>query len=282
MRRKLLYDYAAILLGAVLTALGLDLFLVPNRIAAGGVSGLATVIHYWTGAGVGFIMLLINLPLLWASLRMLGHEFVVRTLFGTVALSIATDLLAFLPPLTLDPLLASFYGGILSGVGIGITLKWRGSTGGTDLAAALVHRSLKTSVGQALLCIDFGIILLAGIAFRSAELALYALITLFLTSRTIDVVQEGMIYAKAAYIISDRTEEIARRVLHELGRGATILQGWGAYTGQERRVLLVIVARSEIAQLKEIVLTQDPRAFVVISEAHEVLGEGFKLEATGG
>lgn len=282
MRRKLFYDYAAILLGAVLTALGLDLFLVPNRIAAGGVSGLATVIHYWTGAGVGFIMLLINLPLLWASLRMLGHEFVVRTLFGTIALSVATDVLAFLPPLTLDPLLASFYGGILSGVGIGITLKWRGSTGGTDLAATLVHRYIKTSVGQALILIDFGIILLAGIAFRSAELALYALITLFLTSRTIDVVQEGMIYAKAAYIISDRTEEIARRVLDELGRGATILQGWGAYTGRERRVLLVIVARSEIAQLKEIALSQDPRAFVVISEAHEVLGEGFKLEATSG
>lgn len=275
-RRFWLYDYLAILCGAVLTALALDLFLVPNRIAAGGVSGLATVVHYLFKFKVGLTMLVINVPLFLLSLKVVGARFLARTLFGMVALSFATDLLSFVQPLTHDPLLASLYGGALSGLGIGITLKWGGSTGGTDLAAMIVHRWLKTSVGQALLFIDFGIIVLAGVVFRSSELAMYAIAALFITSYGIDLVQEGISYAKTAYIISEREEEIAHAVLHQMGRGVTAVHGRGVYTGQERDVLLVIVARGEIAQLKELVREIDPRAFVVISDAHEVLGEGFK------
>lgn len=275
-KRHWLYDYLAILVGAVLTALALDLFLVPNRIAAGGVSGLATVIFYLFRFKVGLVMLVINVPLFLLSLKMMGARFLARTLFGLVALSFATDLLSFMRPLTHDALLAALYGGVLSGLGIGITLKWGGSTGGTDLAAASLHRWLKTSVGQALLVIDFLIIVFAGIVFRSSELALYALVALFVTSYGIDVVQEGLSYAKAAYIISEREEEIARAVLHQMGRGVTSLRGRGVYTGTDRDVLFVIVARGEIAQLKELVRELDPRAFVVISDAHEVLGEGFK------
>lgn len=275
-KRWWLYDYLAILVGAVLTALALDLFLVPNRIAAGGVSGLATVSFYLFKFRVGLTMLVINVPLFLLSLRMLGGRFLARTLFGLVALSLATDLLTFLRPLTHDPLLAALYGGVLSGLGVGITLKWGGSTGGTDLAAMLLHRWLKTSVGQALLCIDIIIIIIAGVVFKSAELALYAVVALFITSYGIDLVQEGMPYGKAAYIISGKEEEIAYAVLHQMGRGVTELHGRGVYTGTDRNVLFVIVARSEIAQLKELVRETDPRAFLVISDAHEVLGEGFK------
>lgn len=275
-KRFWLYDYLAVLVGAVLTALALDLFLVPNRIAAGGVSGIATVVYHLFKFGVGATMLVINVPLFLLSLKMLGTQFLARTLFGLVALSFATDLLTFLPPLTRDPLLASLYGGALSGLGIGITLKWGGSTGGTDLAAMLLHRALKTSVGQALLFIDFLIIVVAGVVFHSAELALYATIALFVTSYGIDLVQEGMSYAKTAYIISERVEEIAQAVMSQMGRGATALRGRGAYTGAERSVLFVIVARGELAQLKELVRNIDSSAFVVISDAHEVLGEGFK------
>ncbi|MDI6869898.1 MAG: YitT family protein [Bacillota bacterium] len=275
-KRFWLYDYLAILIGAVLTALALDLFLVPNKIAAGGVSGLATVVFHLFRFKVGLVMLVINIPLFLLSLKMLGPTFLARTLFGLVALSFATDLLSFLRPLTQDALLAALYGGVLSGLGIGITLKWGGSTGGTDLAAMILHRWLKTSVGQALLFIDFVIIVLAGVVFQSAELAMYAMIALFITSYGIDLVQEGMPYAKTAYIISDRAEEIAHAVLHQMGRGVTALRGRGVYTGTDRNVLFIIVARGEIAQLKELVRGIDPRAFVVISEAHEVLGEGFK------
>lgn len=276
LKRPEIYDYIAITVGSLLTALALDWFLVPNKIAAGGISGLATVIFYLTGIGVGVVIFVLNIPLLWASYRVLGRKFVIRTLYGTFTLSLFTDLLSWLAPLTRDALLASLYGGILSGIGIGITLKWGGSTGGTDLAAMLFHRFLKTSVGQALLLIDFTIIVAAGIVFHSAELALYALITLFVTSRVIDIVQEGMVYAKAAYIISDAADAIADRIMLELGRGVTTFYGRGEYTNRERLILLVIVDRSEITQLKNIVLESDPRAFVVISDAHEVLGEGFK------
>ncbi|MBO8127074.1 MAG: YitT family protein [Firmicutes bacterium] len=264
-----------ITIGALLTALALDWFLVPGKIAAGGVSGLATVIYHLTGISVGLTMLVINIPLLIASWRMIGRTFVVRTLYGAIILSVFTDALAFLPALTKDPLLASFYGGVLSGVGIGMTLKWGGSTGGTDLAALLLQKFFRTSVGQSLLIIDFAIITFAGVVF-GAELALYALITLFITSKAIDLVQEGMVYAKAAYVISQKSEEIARAVLDKMGRGVTALNGKGMWTRTDRDVLFIIVARSEIATLKRIVSQIDSDAFMVIHDAHEVLGEGFK------
>lgn len=274
-QKTTLFSYLMITIGALLTALALDWFLVPGKIAAGGVSGLATVIYHLTGISVGLTMLVINIPLLIASWRMIGRTFVVRTLYGAIILSVFTDALAFLPALTKDPLLASFYGGVLSGVGIGMTLKWGGSTGGTDLAALLLQKFFRTSVGQSLLIIDFAIITFAGVVF-GAELALYALITLFITSKAIDLVQEGMVYAKAAYVISQKSEEIARAVLDKMGRGVTALNGKGMWTRTDRDVLFIIVARSEIATLKRIVSQIDSDAFMVIHDAHEVLGEGFK------
>ncbi len=274
--RFVLSEYLMVFVGAAITAVALDWLLVPNRIAAGGVSGLATVIYYLFKVRVGVTMLIINVPLFLASVRILGGEFGAKTFFAAVSLSLLVDFLQqFLRPLTTDPLLAALYGGILSGVGMGITFKFGGSTAGTDLAALLLQRWLGTSVGQTLLFIDFGVITLAGIVFN-AELALYALIALFVTSKVIDVVQEGVNYAKAAFIISGASEEIAGRVLTELGRGATLLHGKGMYTRTDRDMLFVIVSRAEIAQLKELVWEIDPRAFVVIGDAHEVLGEGFK------
>ncbi|NLY56333.1 MAG: YitT family protein [Firmicutes bacterium] len=268
-------DYFLITVGALLTALALDLFLVPGKIAAGGVSGLATVFYHLFGFHVGVTMLVINVPLFIAGWRMIGRTFVVRTFYGAVMLSVLTDALAFLPALTSDSLLAALWGGILSGIGIGMTLKWGGSTGGTDLAALLLQRFFRISVGQTLLVIDFAIITFAGIVF-GAELALYALITLFITTRVIDLVQEGMVYAKAAYIISDHAEEISQAVLDKMARGVTSFKATGMWTKTEREVLFIIVARSEIATLKQIVSRIDPRAFMVIHDAHEVLGEGFK------
>lgn len=270
------YGYLAVVLGALITALSLDWFTVPNRIAAGGVSGLATVLHYLFGLPVGLTMLALNVPLFLAAVRVLGGQFGIKTLVGAVSLSLFVDGLApVLEPLTHDALLATLYGGVLAGIGMGITFKWGGSTGGTDLAALLLSRYTKRGVGQSLMAIDFGIIAFAGAVFN-AELGLYALISLFLTSKAIDVVQEGVAYAKAAYIISDHADEIGRRVLVELARGATSVAGRGLYTNEERQVLFVIVARAELAELKRIVHAVDPNAFVVITEAHEVLGEGFK------
>ncbi len=277
MHWKTLREYLFILIGVLLTALGLDMFLVPNKIAAGGVSGIATIVYYLAHIPVGVTMLAINIPLFLMGIRQLGMGFGIRSLFGTISLSLIIDLIARQVPIpTRDPLLASIYGGIIVGIGIGIVFRNKGTTGGTDLAAAIVNNYMKLSVGVVLFIIDASVIVGAGIVFKSAELALYALLTVFVTARVIDIVQEGFGYAKAALIISRKNDEVAQAILHKLDRGATALCGRGMYTGTERDVILSVVTRSEISTLKELVHTIDPQAFVILADVHEVLGEGFK------
>ncbi len=273
---KAFRNYAGITLGAILTAVALNMFLIPNKVAAGGVSGMATVLHYLVGAPVGVTMLALNIPLFLASVKVLGARFGLRTLFGAVILSAAIDLTApYTPVLTHDLLLSSLYGGVLSGVGMGIVFRFGGTTAGTDLAAAIINKLTRISIGQALLSVDFFVIASAGIAFKSAELSLYALISLWLTSHIIDLVQEGPSTAKAFLIVSDAAEEVARRIMADMDRGVTFLQGRGGYTSQARDVLFCVVSASEVVRLKELVTGIDPTAFVIVADAHEVMGEGF-------
>lgn len=274
---KVVREYIFILVGCLLTAIGLDMFLVPNKIAAGGVSGIATIVHYVAHLPVGIVMLVINVPLFLAGTKKLGMRVGLRSLFGTIALSMFIDLLApVLPVPTTDPLLASIYGGIIVGIGIGIVFRNKGTTGGTDLAAAIINNYMKMSVGVILFVVDASVILAAGVVFKSAELALYALLTVFLTARVIDIVQEGFGYAKAAIIISQKPEEVAQSIMQKMDRGATALHGQGLYTGVERDVILSVVTRAEISNLKELVHTIDPQAFVILTDVHEVMGEGFR------
>ena len=283
MVRRIFLCYAGVLAGVVITAFGVSFFLIPARIAAGGVSGLATVIYHVAGFPAGVTMLLLNIPLFILSWRILGTMFGARTLFGTVTLSIFVDLFnRWAVPITEDLVLAAVYGGIISGIGLGIAFRFGGSTGGTDMAAQLVARFFPTSVGQALLLVDGAVILLAGAVF-GWELAMYALIAVFVSTKTIDFVQEGQSYAKACLIISDHPEAIGEAIMEKLERGVTSLQGKGMYTKQGKEVLLVIVSRLEIASIKRIVAEIDPRAFVIIHDVHEVLGEGFRgLEEAAG
>lgn len=274
--KKTILEYIGVGIGSLITALGLVAFLIPHKIAAGGVSGLATVIHYVFGFPVGLTMLFFNIPLFLIGMKELGITVGVKSLFGTVILSLFIDGLSpFIGVWTTNPLLATLYGGVLSGLGLGIVFRSKGTTGGTDLAAALIHKYLKSSLGMSLLAIDGLVIILAGFAF-SVEAALYALITVFVTGKLIDVVQEGLEYAKAAYIISEKYQDIADIILSELNRGVTSLSGKGIYTGEEKEVLLCVVSRREVSELKELVYKVDPRAFVIVSDVHEVLGEGFK------
>lgn len=271
-----LREYFGVLFGVVITAFGLSWFLIPSRIAAGGVSGLSTVAYHLFNFPVGLTMLALNIPLFIAGIRILGTVYGAKTFVGTVTLSLLVDLFQrWAVPLTSDPLLSAVYGGVITGVGLGITFRFGGSTGGTDMAAQLIARFFPTSVGRALLFVDGFVIALAAFAF-GPELALYALLAVFVTTKAIDVVQEGQSYAKAALIITDHTEEVGQMILTKLERGATALFGKGMYTGAEREVLYVIVSRSEIQGLRELVKEIDPNAFVVISDVHEVLGEGFK------
>lgn len=275
MRREKLWSFVELTVGSLVAGIGLALFLIPNRIAAGGISGLATVLHYMLGFPVGLTMLALNVPLFVAGWKRLGIEFATKTAYGTAALSVFVDLLSVVPGPTHDPLLASIYGGMLIGAGLGVVFRAGGTTGGTDLAAQLARSLVRVSSGWALLFIDGAVIGMAALVF-GVELALYALLSLFISSRVIDVVQEGVGYAKLAIIISPHHEAISRAILYELGRGVTGLAGRGLWTSEQREILLCVVNRSEVTRLKYLVAKIDPRAFLIVGNTHEVLGEGFK------
>ncbi|MCL6448704.1 MAG: YitT family protein [Armatimonadetes bacterium] len=272
-----IFEFLGVTTGVFLLALGLDLFLVPNKIAAGGVSGIATILHYLLGLPVGMTMLALNVPLFLLGIYRLGLKFGFRSLYGTISLSLFVDGLApYLPVATRDPLLAGAFGGALVGLGLGIVFRYRGTTGGTDLAAAILRTYTGANVGQLLFLVDGLVVLAAGFTFHSWELAMYALITIFITAWLVDLVQEGISYTKAFWIISEESDRIARSVIKDLNRGATALKGRGMYTGRPREVLLVVVNRAEVTRLKDLVYEIDPRAFIILADVHEVLGEGFK------
>ncbi|ADL08439.1 YitT family protein [Thermosediminibacter oceani] len=271
------YDYLLIALGTFIGSLGLTMFLIPNKVAAGGVSGLATVLHYLFGLPVGWTMLAFNIPLFIAGVVFLGSGFGAKTVLGTVLLSVFTELTKNFPVLTRDLLLSSVYGGIVLGLGLGLVFRTRASTGGSDIAAMLMHHFLPSvSIGQGILIIDFFVIALNGVSFNW-ELAMYSWIALYVSSKVIDIVQEGINYAKAVYIISDRNDEIQKRILEDLGRGITLFEAKGGYTGENRDVLMCAVTRLELPKLKKIIWDIDPRAFIIVHDVHEVLGEGFTL-----
>lgn len=274
---KLFSEILGVSVGVLLTALGLDMFLIPNKIAAGGVSGIATILHYVLGLPVGVGMLSLNVPLFIAGIYRQGLKFGFRSLYGTLSLSLVIDLLAPVVPVpTKDLLLSCLFGGILVGLGLGMVFRNRGTTGGTDLAASILRTYTGANVGHLLFLVDATVVLAAGITFNSAELAMYALITIFLTAWLVDVVQEGFSYTKAFIIVSNRADLIAPAILKELDRGATAWKARGMYTGEEREMLLSVVQRSEVTRLKDIVYGVDPRAFVILADVREVLGEGFK------
>lgn len=275
MKKRIFIDYLGITVGSFLIALALTVFLVPNRIAAGGVSGLATVIYYITSFPIGITMLIINIPLFLAGLKIMGTSFGLRTIYGIISLSVFTDLMQpYVTALTDDLLLASIYGGVVSGIGLGIVFRSRGTTGGTDMIASLINYYTGITVGEGLLIADGVVVALAGIFFN-LEVALYAAVTIFITSQTIDVVQEGLNFKKGVLIISDKTEQIKQMVVNDLNRGITEFDAKGGYTGDRKQVLLCIISRSEVSELKTEVAKIDKEAFVIISNVHEVLGEGF-------
>ncbi|MCL8208155.1 MAG: YitT family protein [Actinomycetia bacterium] len=267
-------DYILIAVGTALTALGVNVFYAPNRISDGGVAGLGIILLYLWHVPVWVTLTALNVPLIWLSHRLWGARVGGRTVFGTLMLSLWVAVLHPTPP-THDLLLATVYGGLLSGVGLGLVFRSKGTTGGTDILARLIARWLPVSVGQGLLAVDFFVIGGFGVLFNATQ-AMYSLIALFISTRAIDVVQEGVGFARQAIIVSDHNEAIGRRVLEELGRGATAIPARGLYTRRERPALLVVVSRSELTRLKDLVYHIDPGAFVIISAVHEVVGEGFR------
>lgn len=273
--KRFFWELTGTIAGTALLASAFNLFLLPNKIAAGGVSGLAVILFHLFQFPVGLTVLAVNIPLFIMAWIFLGWRFVANSLAGTLLFPFMLELLSFLPVVTTDLLLASIYGGIGTGLGLGLVFRSGGSTGGTALAAQLINRFLGLSSGQSLVGADLAIIVAAGFIFNP-EVALFALLSLFISSKVIDFVQEGFGFSKAALIISDKQKDICERITGELGRGATLLKGHGAYTGQERGIILCVVSQPQVTRLKNIVKEADPGAFVIVSSVGEVLGEGFK------
>ena len=280
-RGGVVLDYALIVVGSLLVAAGTDLFLVPNKVVSGGVTGIAIIAHYLAGTPVGLVVLALNAPLLWLGWRFAGGmRFFVPTAVSVAVLALAIDLLApLLQPPTSDRLLVICYGGLLDGIGMGLVFRGRGTTGGTDVLARLAHRAFGVGIGQALLAMNVVIFAAAAFIF-GAEAVMVALALAFVSARVLDLVQEGFSAARAALIISRDCAAVRTAVLDRLGRGVTILHGEGGYTREPRPVLYVVVAAHEVARLKRLVAEVDREAFVAITPAAEVLGEGFAPHGT--
>lgn len=276
--KRLLADSIAIIIGCALTALGLSVFTVPNNIAPGGVSGIATALSSLIGIPVGTLSLVLNIPLMAVALKRLGLKPLAKTIAATVLLSALIDLFAlWLPGYSNNELLAALAGGGFMGVGLGLLLTRGISTGGTDLIGLMLFKMRPGfSMGQLLMAIDTLVVIFAVVVFRDIEVALYSVVALFVTSKTIDAIQEGLDHAKVIYIITDREEDLLNRIAHEMGRGVTVLPARGGFTGKDKTVLMTIARRNEVAMTLQAVRTIDPRAFTIISDATEVHGEGFK------
>lgn len=272
--------YIQIIMGCLIGGAAYPLFLVPNSIAPGGLSGLAMVLNHLFYWPVGMTSLIMNIPLFLVGYKAMGKLFVWRSLVATVVFSLSIDLIK-LPAMTVDPLLGTLYGGLLLGVGLGLILRGGATTGGTDMIARMVHSRMPfITVGVFLLMIDCVVVILAGAVMGTSE-GLYAMISIFISSKVIDMVMAGFSSNKACFIITKQWDAVTRQILRDMNRGVTQLTARGAYSGEERPVVLCVASRQEVARLKDIVREADENAFMFVTEAHEALGEGFSKLAGG-
>lgn len=294
-------DYLAIAFGSAMMAIGIGIFLIDAKVVPGGVSGLAMAIHYLTGLSVGMLIWIFNIPLFLWGLKELGKQFGMRTFVGFTLNSLFIDLfrgdipgfhyIRFQDSATIQDLYKNDFlfliliGSVLIGIGLGIIFKFKGTTAGSDIIASIMHKRYGIKPGQAIMFTDFFVIALAGIIIEVRNLSpdrpalvltFYAIFLLFISSRLIDVIIDGFDYARAAYIISDKFEEISDAIRNELGRGITAVKTRGVYKNVEREMLMTVVPLREVTKLVDVVKEVDPHAFVIIYNVHEVLGEGFR------
>jgi uncharacterized membrane-anchored protein YitT (DUF2179 family) len=273
--QRYIMQVLGILAGSFLFTFGLNNFIIANKLAEGGFVGISLLGLYLYKIPVGLSFLILNIPLFLISWRRFGNVFVIKTVLGVVAVSVFAEFTKGLFTMGVnDRLLAALYGGVFSGLGIGLIFRCGATTGGADIIARFANQSLGWSMGRTLFMID--VIVITSTAFIvGKDNAMYSLVALFVASRVVDVVVEGVSTSKAMMIISDHTPEIADMIQRELERGTTLLKGTGGYTGQNKEVLYVVVSRDEIGRIQEMCRTIDPHAFLVVNDVHDVLGEGF-------
>ena len=277
-RLELFYSYVKILIGCVLFGIGFNLFLKPHSLNAGGITGLSMITNHLLKIGtVGTITMLLNIPLFALGGMKLGKKFFFDSLLGMIGTSIAVDIFAQLPPLNIeDPLMPALYGGVLGGLGLGLVFSVGATTGGSDIIVRLLKRNWPyVPIGTINTCFDLAVVTLTGIAFQDMTRTLYCAIAVFVMGQVIDAVVYRFDYSKVALIITKRHDEVAYKIGQELGRGSTFLHGEGAYRHEDTKVILTAVKRQQLADLKKLVVEVDPNAFIIVQEAHQVLGDGF-------
>lgn len=269
-------EYAYLVVGALISALALDLFLAPNRIAPGGASGLGTILLNALGVPVSVTVLAVNLILFAVGFKKFGKKTIAMTFAATLMLSAFIQIFSFLKPLSDDMLLSSAFGGAMLGFGSGLTIASGASTGGTDFLAVILNGSFShVAVADFILIIDLVIAVLSGMVFKNYSLLLYALFALYVNARFVDRVINGFRFARLVYVVSAKNKQIAEKLVKELDMGVTALYGRGMYSGNEQMVLMCAMRRNEFPKFRKTIEAQDKNAFIILAEANEVLGEGF-------
>lgn len=276
-RLKIVKDYGKTAIGAMLFGAGFNLFLGPNGLNAGGISGLAMVLVQLTGLGsIGTITAVVNLPLFFLAGTKIGKKFMIASLVGMLFSSVSIDAFSTLPKPDTEPLIGALYGGAMCGVGLGLVFSVGASTGGSDIIVRLIKRNQPDlPIGAISSCFDLAVAIFTGLVSRDVNRALYSGVAIFITGRVIDAVVYRFDYSRVALIVSKHYDQVADGITKRLARGVTFLQGQGCYSGIDTKVILTAVKRQQLAELKALVAGIDPDAFVIVQEAHQVLGDGF-------
>ncbi len=275
--KKFFIEIIETIVGAIIMAIATSLFLLPNQLSSGGFAGIATILYYFLDIPMGTTILAINAPLFIFSAYKLGKEFVIKSFIGTVTFSFAIDLFDKITPLTQDRFLACIYGGIIIGLGTAIILKANSSTGGSDLISMLVKKyNNNIRTGNVIIIVDVLIVGLNILFFKETEIGLYSAIAIYLMGKMIDIVFEGIYFTKLVIIISNKNQEIAEEIGEKVGKGTTGLYGKGMYKDEQKLVLLCAASRGDVSRVKQTAKRIDPLSFIIIANAREVVGLGFK------
>lgn len=278
--RKWFLSYSLIIIGSFILAAGFVLFITPYKIVPGGVYGISIVLHYLFGTPVGLMALCFDIPLTLIGLKILGPRFGFKTVLGFSLTAIFTDTLTYFwgydPLVQGDALLSSIFGGVLIGLGLGLIFKSKATSGGSDIIALIIHKYTKIPLGQLMILVDSVIVLFGLAVFQDWKIPLYSWIVIFISGKVIDVVMEGISYDKSLFIISEKHGEIREKIINNLNRGGTYIDGKGMYNLTERKIIFTVVSRRELALLQEYIHKIDPQAFMTVIDATEILGEGFR------
>lgn len=278
MKQKIIKKYVTIILGVLLVAFAISVFYTPNKIVSGGVSGISTILFHTFGIQPGLSFAVINIVLLAVSFKALGWRFVKDTILGSMLLSVFVQLFTYIPPLTTDVFLASVFGALLYGVGIGLTLVEGASTGGTDILSRLVQCVFpQVKIGNLLLVVDSSVILLSLCIFKTIDLALYGIIALFLASFSINMLISKLNVSKLAFVVTEKGIDISQKLVSNSPRGVTIIDSVGAYTMEKNNVLICALKENELPHFQKEILSIDPQAFIIFSESQQIVGNGFMV-----